>query len=146
MHPTIAKLISAGPVVTDGAIGTQLQQRGLPIGACPDAWNLTEPQKVEEVARCYVEAGSRVILTNTFGANRFVLARHGLAEKVAEVNRAGVEISRRAGTAGSAGRCRSPPSAQRPDADDGPGERRRSAGRVRRTGRRRSPQPAPTAL
>jgi methionine synthase I (cobalamin-dependent) len=96
MHPTIAKLISAGPAVTDGAIGTQLQQRGLPLGACPDAWNLTEPKKVEEVARCYVEAGSRVILTNTFGANRFVLARHGLAEKVAEVNRAGVEISRRA--------------------------------------------------
>jgi 5-methyltetrahydrofolate--homocysteine methyltransferase len=96
MHPIIAKLISAGTVVTDGATGTQLQQRGLPIGACPDAWNLTEPQKVEEVARCYVEAGSRVILANTFGANRFVLARHGLAEKVAEINRLGVEISRRA--------------------------------------------------
>ena len=78
MHPTIAKLTSAGPVVTDGAWGTQLQQRGLPIGACPDAWNLTQPEKVEEVARAYVEAGSQVILTNTFGANRFILARHGL--------------------------------------------------------------------
>jgi 5-methyltetrahydrofolate--homocysteine methyltransferase len=96
MHPTIAKLISAGPVATDGAWGTQLQQRGLPLGACPDTWNLTEPAKVAEVARCYVEAGSRVILTNTFGANRFVLARHGLAERVAEVNRQGVEISLRA--------------------------------------------------
>jgi 5-methyltetrahydrofolate--homocysteine methyltransferase len=96
MHPTIAKLISAGPTATDGAIGTQLQQRGLPIGACPDAWNLSEAKKVEDVARCYVAAGSRVILTNTFGANRFVLARHGLAERVAEVNRAGVEIARRA--------------------------------------------------
>jgi 5-methyltetrahydrofolate--homocysteine methyltransferase len=96
MHPTIAKLISAGPAVTDGATGTQLQQRGLPVGTCPDAWNLTQPGKVEEVVRCYVEAGSRVVLTNTLLANRFVLARHGLGEKVAEVNRAGVEISRRA--------------------------------------------------
>jgi methionine synthase I (cobalamin-dependent) len=96
MHPTIAKLILAGPAVTDGATGTQLQQRGLPIGACPDVWNLAQPEKVEDVSRCYVEAGSRVILANTFGANRFVLARHGLAQRVAEVNRAGVEISRRA--------------------------------------------------
>ena len=96
MHPTIAKLMSAGPVAARRRLGTELQQRGLPIGACPDAWNLTQPEKVEEVARSYVEAGSRVILTNTFGANRFTLARHGLAEKVAEINRAGVELSRRA--------------------------------------------------
>ncbi len=101
MHPTIAKLLSAGPVVTDGAWGTQLQQRGLPIGASPDGWNLTHPEKIEEVARAYAEAGSRVVLTNTFGANRFILARQGLADKVAEINRAGVEISRR-GAAGQA--------------------------------------------
>jgi 5-methyltetrahydrofolate--homocysteine methyltransferase len=96
MHATIAKLIAAGPVVIDGAWGTELQQHGLPLGACPDAWNLTQPDKVEQVARSYVEAGSRLILTNTFGANRFILARHDLAAKAAEVNRAGVEISRRA--------------------------------------------------
>lgn len=104
MHATIEKLLSTGPVVTDGAWGTQLQQRGLPTGACPDAWNLTQPEKVEDVARAYVEAGSRVILTNTFGSNRFILARHGLAEKAAEVNRAGVEISRRAAAQGANGR------------------------------------------
>jgi len=96
MHPTIAKLILAGPAVTDGAMGTQLQQRGLPIGACPDVWNLAQPEKVEDVSRCYVDAGSQVLLTNTLLANRFMLARHGLAERVADVNRAGVEISRRA--------------------------------------------------
>lgn len=96
MHATITKLISKGPVVTDGAWGTQLQCQGLAVGACPDAWNLFQPQKVEQVARAYVEAGSRVILTNTFGSNRFILARHGLAEQVAEVNRAGVGISRHA--------------------------------------------------
>jgi len=96
MHETVEELIAAGPVVTDGAWGTQMQQRGLTLGACPDEWNLLQPDKVEEVARAYVEAGSRVILTNTFGANRFALARYELAEKVAEINRAGVEISRRA--------------------------------------------------
>jgi methionine synthase I (cobalamin-dependent) len=96
MHPTITQLLSTGSVVTDGAWGTQFQQRGLPVGACPDAWNLTQPEKVEEVARAYVEAGSRVVLTNTFGANRFVLARYGQADKMAEINRAGVAISRRA--------------------------------------------------
>jgi 5-methyltetrahydrofolate--homocysteine methyltransferase len=94
MHATIAKLTQTGPVVTDGAWGTQLQQRGLPIGACPDAWNLTQPEKVAEVARAYVEAGSQIILTNTFGANRIILARQGLADQVAEINRAGVQISR----------------------------------------------------
>ncbi len=96
MHETIEKLTSGGPVVTDGAWGTQFQRQGLPVGACPDAWNLDQPEKVEQVARAYVEAGSQVVLTNTFGANRFVLARHNLADKVAEINRAGVEISKRA--------------------------------------------------
>lgn len=96
MHPQIAQLIASGPVVTDGAWGTQLHQRGLDVGACPDAWNLTHPELVEEVARSYVEAGSQVILTDTFGANRFILKRHGLADRVAEVNRRGVEISLRA--------------------------------------------------
>ncbi len=96
VHSTIEKLLATGPVVTDGAWGTQLQERGLPFGACPDAWNLTQPDKVEQVAHAYVEAESRVILANTFGANRFILARHGLADRVAEINRAGVEISLRA--------------------------------------------------
>ena len=85
MHPTLEPILTAGPIVTDGAWGTQLQERGLPIGACPDAWNLRQPQRVEEVARAYVDAGSQVILTNTFGANRFILARHGLADQVAEM-------------------------------------------------------------
>ncbi len=96
MHPTIAKLLSAGPATTDGAWGTQLQRLGLPVGACPDAWNLAQPERIEQVARSYVEAGSRVILTNTFGANRFVLARYGIAEQAAEIIRAGVDISLRA--------------------------------------------------
>jgi methionine synthase I (cobalamin-dependent) len=92
----IRQLAAAAPVVTDGAWGTQLQARGLSAGECPDVWNLTHPERVEEVARAYVDAGSRVILTNTFRANRLTLAGYGLADKVAEINRAGAAISRRA--------------------------------------------------
>lgn len=94
----IQELLAAGtPVVTDGAWGTQLQARGLEPGACPDEWNLSRPSAVEEVARAYVEAGSRVILTNTFRSNRVTLG-----EKAAELNRAGAAISKRA----AAGRAR----------------------------------------
>src|SRR6266542_4278763 len=89
----IDQLLANGPVLTDGAWGTELQKRGLGIGEFPDAWNLTHPERVEAVARAYVEAGSRVILTNTFGANRIRLAEHDLAATVAEINRRGVEIS-----------------------------------------------------
>src|SRR5512141_513184 len=87
------ELLRNGPVVTDGAWGTQLQARGLGLGEFPDLWNLTHPDRVLEVARAYVDAGSRVILTNTFGANRVRLAADGLAEKAVESNRRGVEIS-----------------------------------------------------
>jgi methionine synthase I (cobalamin-dependent) len=93
---TLDRLLLHRPVITDGAWGTQLQARGLAIGECPEAWNLRFPERVEEVARAYVAAGSRVLLTNTFGANRFALQRHGLAEQAVEINRAGVAISRRA--------------------------------------------------
>lgn len=96
MHPVIEKLLAAGPIATDGAWGTQLQQRGLPVGANPELWNLQRPELVEEVARAYVEAGSDVILTNTFGANRFILARHQLADQAAALNEAGAAISLRA--------------------------------------------------
>jgi len=96
MLPLLQQLLEAGPVLTDGAWGTQLQVRGLSAGECPDAWNLSHPDRVAEVARTYVEAGSQVILTNTFGANRVRLADYGLGERVAQINRAGVEISRRA--------------------------------------------------
>jgi 5-methyltetrahydrofolate--homocysteine methyltransferase len=84
------------PVVTDGAWGTELQAAGLSAGDCPEAWNLAHPELVEQVARSYVDAGSRVILTNTMGANRLNLQGHGLGEQVVAVNRAGAEISRRA--------------------------------------------------
>lgn len=93
MHPLIKKLLAAGPIVTDGAWGTELQARGLECGELPDGWNLTHPDRVAEVARAYVEAGSHIILTNTFGANRVRLGGHAQADQVVAINRRGVELS-----------------------------------------------------
>lgn len=86
----------AGKVmISDGAWGTRLQARGLPSGITPDTWNLSHPEKVEEVARAYVEAGSQVILTNTFRANAIAMHEISVADLDA-INRAGVAISKRA--------------------------------------------------
>ncbi len=88
--------LASGPVVTDGAWGTQLQAAGLGAGECPDAWNLSHADDVAAIALAYVAAGSRVILTNTFGASRLRLAAHGLAEQAVAINRAGARLSLRA--------------------------------------------------
>jgi methionine synthase I (cobalamin-dependent) len=95
-HPLIRRLLERAPVITDGAWGTQLQARGLAPGEVPDLWNLTHPKEVTGVARAYVEAGSQIILTNTFGANRFRLEDSGEAGRVAELNKSGVALSREA--------------------------------------------------
>jgi len=96
LHALIEEFMRRTPVVTDGAWGTQLQARGLQLGDSAEVWNLEHPEKVEEVARAYVEAGSEIVLTNTFGANRLALDKHDLGDKAVEINRAGAEISRRA--------------------------------------------------
>lgn len=96
MSNVIAKLMAGGVVLTDGAWGTELQARGLPTGEFPDAWNLTHPDRVQEVARAYVAAGSQVILTNSFGSNRIRLAETSLAADLDRLNARAVQISRRA--------------------------------------------------
>jgi methionine synthase I (cobalamin-dependent) len=90
----ISDWLKTGQFLLDGGWGTQLQLRGLEVGSHPDLWNLSHPEKVREVAEAYVAAGSDVILTNTFGATRYTLGRHGYEDKVEEINRAGVRISR----------------------------------------------------
>jgi 5-methyltetrahydrofolate--homocysteine methyltransferase len=80
----------------DGAMGTQLMLAGLEQGNCGEAWNLTHPERVLAIQRRYAEAGSDCILTNTFGGSRIMLNRHSNADKVVEINRAGVEIAREA--------------------------------------------------
>jgi methionine synthase I (cobalamin-dependent) len=87
--------LADGLLITDGAWGTELQAQGLPPGTIPDTWNLTHPEKVEGVARAYVEAGSQVILTNTFRANAVAMKDCSEADLDA-INRAGVAISKRA--------------------------------------------------
>lgn len=96
MHELISRLLAEGPVLTDGAWGTELMKQGLKKGSCPESWNLECPEKVGEIPRKYIAAGSRVVLTNTFGANRFILGKHKLADKVKEINAAGVQISKKA--------------------------------------------------
>jgi len=86
--------LAGGLVITDGAWGTELQARGLPSGTSPDTWNLTYPERVEEVARAYAAAGSEVVLTNTFRANSIAM-KNVPAGELDEINRAGVAISRR---------------------------------------------------
>ena len=83
------------PIVTDGAMGTLLHERGVEIDSCFDELNLTQPAMVGEIHRDYIQAGADVIKTNTFGANRTKLERHGLEERVKEVNAAAVELARR---------------------------------------------------
>ena len=83
------------PLLSDGAMGTMLNARGIDFAQCFDALNLNQPAVVAEIHRAYIEAGSQIIQTNTFGANRYKLAVHGLEDKVAEINGAGVELARR---------------------------------------------------
>ncbi|MDZ8119439.1 homocysteine S-methyltransferase family protein [Pontiella agarivorans] len=96
MHETITALLGEKPVLIDGAWGTELQKQGLKPGDSPEALNLEKPEIVEAVAKAYVDAGSRIIITNTFGGTRFTLERHGLAGRVEEVNRIGAECSKKA--------------------------------------------------
>ncbi|MEJ2709333.1 MAG: bifunctional homocysteine S-methyltransferase/methylenetetrahydrofolate reductase [Anaerolineales bacterium] len=83
------------PLLGDGAMGTVLNARGVDFDQCFDALNLTQPGLVAEIHHAYIEAGSQIIQTNTFGANRYKLAEHGLQDKVAEINQAGVDLARR---------------------------------------------------
>jgi methionine synthase I (cobalamin-dependent) len=82
--------------IADGAWGTELDKLGCPAGFCREEWNLTNPELVGKVAQSYVDAGAKIILTNTFGANRFVLETHGRPDKVREYNLAGAAISKKA--------------------------------------------------
>jgi methionine synthase I (cobalamin-dependent) len=91
-----ADCVRGSITLADGAWGTELQRLGVPLGACVDEWNLSKPELVQRVAESYVQAGSRIILTNTFRANRISLAGHGLESQCAAINRAGVRISRQA--------------------------------------------------
>lgn len=82
--------------IFDGAMGTMLQEAGLPPGYCPELWNIEQPEKVIAVHRQYVSSGADIIETNTFGANRIKLSHYGLEKRVAELNTAAVQAAKKA--------------------------------------------------
>src|SRR5215472_15191310 len=96
MKIPLKEAIQQGPLLGDGAMGTQLMIAGLEQGACGEEWNLAHPERVLAIQRRYAEAGSDCILTNTFGGSRIMLRRHGNDGRVAEINKAAVAIARKA--------------------------------------------------
>ncbi len=89
-------IFAARPVLADGAMGTVLYSRGVFINRCFDELNLSDPGMILAVHEEYLQAGAEILETNTFGANRFRLSRHGLSAKVAEINSAGVKLAKQA--------------------------------------------------
>jgi homocysteine S-methyltransferase len=82
------------PLLGDGAMGTMLYARGVPLDACFDVLCVNQPQLIQAIHRDYIAAGADCVETNTFGANRFKLGVHGLADRVQEINRRGVKLAR----------------------------------------------------
>jgi 5-methyltetrahydrofolate--homocysteine methyltransferase len=89
-----ALLDEGGPVIADGAMGTMLFSAGLQFGDPPEVWNLAHPDVIRRIQRGYLEAGSRILLTNTFGGNRLRLRLHGLQDRVDELNRTAAILAR----------------------------------------------------
>ncbi len=93
--PFLERLKHDKPLLADGAMGTMLHQGGASFNGCFDELNLSHPEQVARVHRAYIEAGAELVETNTFGANRYKLAKHGLEDQAVEINRAGVTLARR---------------------------------------------------
>ena len=83
-------------LLSDGALGTMLQSKGLKPGECPELWNITHRSEVKEIAESYLEAGSDIISTNSFGGSRIKLSQYGLGERCAEINQTAAAIYREA--------------------------------------------------
>jgi 5-methyltetrahydrofolate--homocysteine methyltransferase len=96
MKKILAEVRKGKVLVSDGAWGTFLQQKGLKPGECPEEWNVSRPNDVLDIARSYLDAGADMVETNSFGGSRFKLANYGFGEKVYEFNKAAAEISRQA--------------------------------------------------
>ena len=94
MNP-IEELLQTEPyLLLDGAMGTMLFSQGLSEGAAPELWNVEHPERVRNVHRAYIEAGSRIVLTNSFGGTSYRLKLHDLQDRVYELNKAAAENAR----------------------------------------------------
>lgn len=92
---TILERLDAGDVlISDGATGTYLQQHGLEPGGCPEEFNASHPEVVRGMAKAYFDAGSDMVLTNTFGGSRFMQTKYGFEDRVPEFNRLAAEHAR----------------------------------------------------
>ena len=91
----LKELLKRDYVILDGAMGTNLFRKGLISGDCPEFWNIEYPEKVTEIHESFVDAGSDIIVTNTFGGNQFRLKLHQLESKVKELNYSGAQIARK---------------------------------------------------
>ncbi len=96
MGKVLDKLAEGRVLVSDGAWGTFLHQKGLKADECPESWNLQRPDDVLAIASSYVEAGADIVLTNSFGASPLKLEGYGLEEQTLELNRSAAELSRKA--------------------------------------------------
>ena len=96
MGQTLLEAIRERVLLGDGAMGTQLQYAGLEPGGCGEAWNIDQPDRLLEIQKAYVNAGSDCLLTNTFGGCRIMLERHDRGDEVRTINQAGVELARKA--------------------------------------------------
>jgi len=94
MRTPFKEFIKKNLVLFDGAIGTELYNRGIFINTCYDELNLTRPKLITEIHQAYIEAGADVLETNTFGANRLKLQKHGLEDKIYEINKTGAKLAR----------------------------------------------------
>lgn len=91
-----ARLFKHGPVILDGATGTNLQMAGMPVGVCPEKWIAEHPDVIVRLQKEYVQAGTDILFAPTFTANRIKLEEYGLADELAAINRKMVELSRQA--------------------------------------------------
>ncbi len=91
----IYEALEKATLVSDGAMGTMLQERGLTDGGAPELWNVEKPEEIEAVLEAYAAAGANFITTNTFGGTAGRLAMHGLEDRLAELNKAGALIARK---------------------------------------------------
>ena len=91
----LKELLKRDYVILDGAMGTNLFMKGLTSGECPESWNIDNPKKIFEIHESFVNAGSDIIVTNTFGGNQFRLKLHQLESKVKELNYSGAQIARK---------------------------------------------------